>query len=101
MCASPSAYQSAGPWRVLGKSRVMAVVCIGARRGSRYIGIQSGTDHPMDSLDHFASAKLAGLDRDGLRRVLVETTRGELHGERNGRRLLSFSCNDYLNFTQH
>jgi 8-amino-7-oxononanoate synthase len=55
----------------------------------------------MNSLDDFAAAKLAALDRGGLRRVLVETTRGELYVERNGRRLLSFSCNDYLNFTQH
>src|SRR5258705_1313538 len=55
----------------------------------------------MDSLDEFAAAKLAGLDRGGLKRVLAETTRGELHVERNGRRLLSFSCNDYLNFTHH
>src|SRR3981189_441897 len=55
----------------------------------------------MDSLDKFAPPKLAGLDRGGLKRVLTETTRGELHVERNGRRLLSFSCNDYLNFTHH
>src|SRR3982074_511141 len=55
----------------------------------------------MDSLDEFAAAKLAGLDRGGLKRVLAETTRGELYVERNGRRLLSFSCNDYLNFTHH
>ncbi len=55
----------------------------------------------MDSLDDFAAAKLAGLDRGGLRRALVETARGSLYVERNGRRLLSFSCNDYLNFTQH
>jgi 8-amino-7-oxononanoate synthase len=55
----------------------------------------------MDSLDDFAAAKLAALDRDGLRRALVETTRGALYVERNGRRLLSFSCNDYLNFTQN
>jgi 8-amino-7-oxononanoate synthase len=55
----------------------------------------------MDSLDHFASAKLAGLDRGGLKRALVGTTRGALYVERNGRRLLSFSCNDYLNLTHH
>src|SRR3984893_11197339 len=55
----------------------------------------------MDSLDDFAAGKLAALDRGGLRRVLTETTRGALHVERNGRRLLSFSCNDYLNFTHH
>ena len=54
----------------------------------------------MDSLDDFAAAKLAALDRGGLRRALVETARGALFVERNGRRLLSFSCNDYLNFTQ-
>jgi len=55
----------------------------------------------MDSLDRFAAAKLAALDRGGLRRALAETTRGELYVERDGRRLLSFSCNDYLNLTQH
>lgn len=55
----------------------------------------------MDSLDDFASKKLAALDRDGLRRTLVSTARGALHVERDGRRLLSFSCNDYLNLTQH
>ena len=55
----------------------------------------------MTSLDDFASQKLAALDREGLRRALVETARHDLHVERNGRKLLSFSCNDYLNFTQH
>jgi 8-amino-7-oxononanoate synthase len=55
----------------------------------------------MDSLDDFAAAKLAALDRGGLRRALAQTARGALYVERNGRRLLSFSCNDYLNFTQN
>lgn len=55
----------------------------------------------MDSLDRFAAAKLAALDRGGLRRSLAETARGALAVERGGRRLLSFSCNDYLNLTQH
>jgi 8-amino-7-oxononanoate synthase len=55
----------------------------------------------MDSLDDFAAAKLAALDRGGLRRALVETARGALYVERNGRRLLSFSCNDYLNLTHN
>jgi 8-amino-7-oxononanoate synthase len=55
----------------------------------------------MGSLDDFAAAKLAALDHGGLRRAMVETERGALHVERGGRRLLSFSCNDYLNFTQH
>ena len=55
----------------------------------------------MDSLDQFAAAKLAALDRGGLRRALAPTVRDGLYVERNGRRLLSFSCNDYLNLTQH
>jgi 8-amino-7-oxononanoate synthase len=55
----------------------------------------------MDSLDQFAAGKLAALDRGGLRRTLVPTARGALYVERDGRRLLSFSCNDYLNLSQH
>jgi 8-amino-7-oxononanoate synthase len=55
----------------------------------------------MQSLDAFAAAKLAALDRGGLRRALAETARGGLYVERDGRRLLSFSCNDYLNLSQH
>ncbi len=55
----------------------------------------------MDSLDRFAATKLAALDRGGLRRALAETARGQLYVERDGRRLLSFSCNDYLNLSQH
>src|SRR5215467_16058209 len=55
----------------------------------------------MDSLDRFAAAKLAALDRGELRRMLRETARDALYVERDGRRLLSFSCNDYLNLTQH
>jgi 8-amino-7-oxononanoate synthase len=56
----------------------------------------------MQSLDEFASAKLAQLERSSLRRALVDTTR--LTGIwvlRNGRRLLSFCCNDYLNLSHH
>src|SRR5918994_1136761 len=55
----------------------------------------------MHSLDQFASRKLAELEREHLRRVLVETARDGIWVERNGRRLLSFSCNDYLGLTQH
>src|ERR1700727_2367820 len=55
----------------------------------------------MDSLDEFAAGKLAALDRGGLRRTLVPTARGALYVERDGRRLLSFSCNDCLNLSQH
>jgi 8-amino-7-oxononanoate synthase len=56
----------------------------------------------MRSLDEFATAKLAELERANLRRRLVDTTRLDgIWALRNGRRLLSFSCNDYLNLTQH
>lgn len=56
----------------------------------------------MHSLDAFAAAKLAQLDAQDLRRTLIDTTREDgIWMVRNGRRLLSFSCNDYLNLTQH
>ncbi len=56
----------------------------------------------MRSLDEFAAAKLADLERADLRRRLVDTTRLDgIWALRNGRRLLSFSCNDYLNLSQH
>jgi 8-amino-7-oxononanoate synthase len=55
-----------------------------------------------DSLDAFARQKLAELDRAHLRRTLVDTVRTDgIWVTRNGRRLLSFSCNDYLNLAQH
>jgi 8-amino-7-oxononanoate synthase len=56
----------------------------------------------MRSLDEFAAAKLAELEGANLRRRLVDTTRLDgIWALRNGRRLLSFSCNDYLNLSQH
>ena len=56
----------------------------------------------MHSLDEFATAKLGELERSSLRRALVDTTRVTgLWLSRNGRRLLSFCCNDYLNLTHH
>jgi 8-amino-7-oxononanoate synthase len=56
----------------------------------------------MRSLDEFAAGKLAELERDSLRRTLVDTTRvSGIWTLRNGRRLLSFCCNDYLNLTHH
>jgi 8-amino-7-oxononanoate synthase len=55
----------------------------------------------MHSLDQFAAEKLAELDREHLRRVLVNTQRHGIQVERNGRRLISFSCNDYLGLTHH
>ena len=56
----------------------------------------------MRSLDEFATAKLGELERRSLRRVLADTTRVTgICSLRNGRRLLSFCCNDYLNLTHH
>lgn len=55
----------------------------------------------MRSLDGFAGDKLAALEQAQLRRTPVVTTRTGIWAERDGRRLLSFSCNDYLNFSQH
>jgi 8-amino-7-oxononanoate synthase len=56
----------------------------------------------MHSLDRFAQAKLDDLRRRHLHRALSETLREDgIWVERDGRRLLSFSCNDYLNLTQH
>ena len=54
----------------------------------------------MNSLDAFADAKLAGLEARLLKRTLKPTTRLDgLMVERAGQRLLSFSCNDYLNLS--
>src|SRR5262249_5085590 len=59
-------------------------------------------DARMHSLDEFATAKLGELERSSLRRALVDTTRVTgIWLLRNGRRLLSFCCNDYLNLTHH
>ena len=56
----------------------------------------------MNSLDAFAGDKLAALEDKSLLRRLKPTRR--LDGavvERDGRRLISFSCNDYLNLSHH
>jgi 8-amino-7-oxononanoate synthase len=56
----------------------------------------------MHSLDQFAQDKLDELARRNLHRSLTDTLREDgIWVERGGRRLLSFSCNDYLNLTQH
>ena len=56
----------------------------------------------MDSLEDFATAKLQELEAQNLRRWLVETGRTEgAIAIRNGRKLISFCCNDYLNLSQH
>src|ERR1700759_2521461 len=56
----------------------------------------------MPSLDQFANAKLTELEAAHLRRRLAGTAREDGGGvTRDGRRLLSFSCNDYLGLTHH
>lgn len=56
----------------------------------------------MTTLDDFATAKLADLQARHLRRELRTTDRQDgLWVVRGGRRLLSFSCNDYLNLSHH
>ncbi|MET3528197.1 8-amino-7-oxononanoate synthase [Phenylobacterium koreense] len=55
-----------------------------------------------DTLTAFAQAKLATLEAQSLKRSLTPTHRLDgLWVERGGRRLLSFSCNDYLNLSHH
>jgi 8-amino-7-oxononanoate synthase len=55
-----------------------------------------------DSVTAFAEAKLARLDSQNLRRTLRPTRRlGGVEVERDGRRLISFSCNDYLGLSHH
>lgn len=58
--------------------------------------------NPRDSLDDFARAKLDALEAQSLRRRLTETDRREgAVAFRDGRRLVSFCCNDYLNLSQN
>ncbi len=56
----------------------------------------------MLSLDRFAEAKLSALAARRLGRSLVPTHRQDgVWVERDGRRLMSFSCNDYLGLSHH
>ncbi|RKE70878.1 8-amino-7-oxononanoate synthase [Pseudorhodoplanes sinuspersici] len=56
----------------------------------------------MLSLDQFAREKLTERAGQNLRRSIVETGPGDgVHVVRNGRTLLSFCSNDYLNLSQH
>lgn len=56
----------------------------------------------LSSIDSFAAAKLAEIRAKDLYRVIQPTTR---HADgtvtRGGSRLISFSCNDYLNLAHH
>ena len=55
-----------------------------------------------DTLTAFAAEKLASLETKNLRRVLQPTQRLDgVFVERGGRRLVSFSCNDYLGLSHH
>ena len=54
------------------------------------------------SLDQFVTQKLDALEAQSLRRRLVETDRfSDVEVRRNGRTLISFCCNDYLNLSHH
>ena len=54
------------------------------------------------SLDRFAAAKLKALEQRNLKRTLVVTEQiGPIEVIRDGKRLISFSSNDYLNLSQH
>jgi 8-amino-7-oxononanoate synthase len=66
------------------------------------IFVRTNTQTLMKSLDNFAAGKLAELECASLRRSLFDILREEGPWvARDGRRLLSFSCNDYLNLTHH
>ncbi|MDZ4380963.1 MAG: 8-amino-7-oxononanoate synthase [Parvibaculum sp.] len=57
---------------------------------------------PENTLDRFAREKLDALEAQALRRRLIETDRREgAIAFRDGRRLVSFCCNDYLNLSQN
>jgi len=56
----------------------------------------------VTALDPFAAQKLRDLEARQLRRSLIDTARTDgIHVVRGGRRLVSFSCNDYLNLSHH
>lgn len=56
----------------------------------------------MNSLDQFARDQLSARDAGNLRRQVVETASIDgVSVEREGRRLLAFCTNDYLNLSQH
>ena len=63
---------------------------------------QTRENGPMDSLERFAEQKLADLEQRAQRRTLQDTDRYAAgRARRNGRDLISFCCNDYLNLSHH
>jgi 8-amino-7-oxononanoate synthase len=57
---------------------------------------------PAAGLDDFARQRLEALENLTLRRTLAETDRtGPAVVTRGGKRLVSFSCNDYLDLSHH
>lgn len=55
-----------------------------------------------NSLDNFVNQKLDALEAKSLRRRLIETDRfNDVEVHRNGKTLISFCCNDYLNLSHH
>jgi 8-amino-7-oxononanoate synthase len=56
----------------------------------------------IDSLTAYAQAKIDGLQAQSLARALKPTHRiDSVWVEREGRRMISFSCNDYLGLSHH
>src|SRR5438874_2575824 len=96
MCSRPGRYQSAVSFsRDIRRFHSSAIAAI-----LRPCTLHTGQG--MRSLQDFATAKLAELDRTNLHRALADTTRLDgIFALRNGRRLLSFCCNDYLNLSHH
>ena len=56
----------------------------------------------MESLERFVGAKLDALEALSLKRSLAETDRyAATRVRRDGREMISFCCNDYLNLSHH
>jgi len=64
--------------------------------------MKRGTPFVTQSLDEFAARKVAEIEARSLRRRLIDTDRLEgAYAVRDGKRLISFCCNDYLDLSHH